>query len=313
MAVTKNQVIAAIAHLKSLDQKTTDFAEIKLHTDVLVRAGFLGAYFPEYHQPIYRGRPVKPDKIWHNVSEISYSPKTDGTKLRLNRLSTNNLQIFYGALMPQEARLDQITAMIEVGSIMQDESDEDEEYVQIGKWTVKKGFDIAIVGLHSNLAGKNANAQALKNIHSDLTGSLNEQGEVIEMVAEFMSHEFSKKVSKDNEWEYKISAAYGEGIFESGIKAIQFPSVKAAGLCFNIALHKDLVDQALDIEVAAVTRLRRIVKEIFVDWYLQSPTIVSGKFKWEEPPSTAVTGEYQMKMIRENMLRNDGKFINPNG
>ncbi|HMK59062.1 MAG TPA: hypothetical protein VK462_08395, partial [Nitrososphaeraceae archaeon] len=296
-----------------INLKTTDYVEIRRHTDVLVKAGFLGANFPKYHQPIYRGRVVRPDNVFHEVSKISYPPKSDPADQSFNRLSTNKFQVFYGAMMPQERRLDQITAMIEVGSILEKSFSGEEEYIQIGMWSVKEDFLIAILVLHSKLAGANQQVQKMKEIHTDLTRTFNEEGELIEIVAEFMSHELSKKVEKGKEYEYKISAAYGDALFEAGIKAIQFPSVKAEGRSFNIVLHKDLVDKAMDIEVAAITRLRKINAEIIVDWFLQSPIIADGKFKWEVPPRSAVTGEQEMKMIRENMARNDGKFVNPQG
>lgn len=311
MTASKGEVLKAIDELKSFDLRIADYFEIKKRTDILVRSGFLGAFFPKYHQPIYRGRVVQPNNVFHEVSKISYPPKSDPSKLSFNRLSTNRFQIFYGAMMPQESRIDQITAMIEVGSITRDNfKDEDEEYIQIGRWGVKEGFNLAILGLHSELANRNTQAQETKKIHKNLTGKLKEDGETIEIVAEFMSHEFSKKVESGNEWQYKISSAYGDAIFETGIEAIQFPSVKADGKSHNIAIHKNLVDNAMEIEVAAITRMRKINKDIIVDWFLQSPTISEGKFRWKEPPSSAVTGNYEMKLIRENMARNGGKFIN---
>ncbi len=310
MKVSKQEVISTINQLKSIDLKSAEYLDIRQHTDVLVRAGFLGAIFPENILPIYRGRVVDPNKVYHNVEQISYPPKNDSLELSFNRLSTNRHQVFYGALMPQEARFDQITAMIEVGSIMKEDFNQDEEYIQIGKWVAKEKFPIAIVGLHSQMASLNPDVQTMKKNHTELIQSFIE-GEVVEMVAEFMSHEFSKKVEKENEWEYKISAAYGDGLFDAGIKAIQFPSVKAEGRSFNVALHKDLVDHAIEIEVAAITRLRKINKEIIVDWFLQSPTISNGRFRWEEPPRSAVTGEPEMRIIRKIMAQNGGKFINP--
>lgn len=226
MAVSKSEVTKAIKELKSFDLRTADYSEVKKRADILVTAGFLGALFPKSHLPIYRGRVVKPEKVFHEVSQLSYPPKSENSELTFNRLSSNKFQIFYGAMMPQETRFDQITAMIEVGSIMRDDFGADEEYVQLGKWEVTNDFAIAILGLHSSLASSNAHAQEMKKNHTDLTNSLKEAGELIEIVAEFMSHEFSKKVEKGNEWEYKISAAYGDALFEAGVKAIQFPSVK---------------------------------------------------------------------------------------
>jgi hypothetical protein len=309
MAITKEDVNRAIQHLKALDLKMCSYEEVREHTDVLVRAGFLGAFFPEDHLPIYRGRVVDHQNVFHEVAKISYPPKTNSGARTYNRLSTNKHQIFYGALMPQIDKFDQVTAMIEVGSSMRDDVLEFEEYIQIGKWLVKKGFNLAVVGVHSDLVANNEFAKNLKKIHADLVKSLGERGEAIEIVAQFMSSEFSKKVGEDEKWEYKISAAYGDGLFDAGMNAIQFPSVKSEGRCFNIALHSELVDSSLEIQVAAITRLRKIEKQIFVDWFLQSPQITDGKFRWEEPPRQAVTGTYEMKLIRENMLRNKGNSV----
>lgn len=153
----------------------------------------MAALFPKNHLPIYRGRVVNPANVFHEVSLLSYPPKSKNSKLIFNRLSSNKFQVFYGAMMPQETRFDQITAMIEVGSIMREDFTADEEHVQLGKWEVTKDFTIAIVGLHSNLASSNINAQEMKKKHTELTSSLDEAGELIEMVAEFMSREFSKK------------------------------------------------------------------------------------------------------------------------
>lgn len=311
MGVTKSEITEAITKLKSFDLKHTDFQIIKKHTDILVMAGCFGAEFKKYHQPIFRGRVVKPDKVFHHVNQISYPPKIESTTLTYNRLSTNKFQIFYGAMMPQEKRIDQITAMIEVGSIIADDFNGDEEYIQIGRWAVREAFPIAILGLHSHLASENTNAQELKKNHIELVETFGQEGELVNIVAEFMSHEFSKKVEKGNEWEYKISAAYGDGLFEAGIKAIQFPSVKAEGKSFNIALHRDIVDSSMEIEIAAITRLRKINEEIFIDWFLYSEKISEGIFRWREPPREAIIGESELRLIQKNMSQNEGRFINP--
>jgi hypothetical protein len=311
MAITKEQVNRAIGQLKSLDLRTCAYEKVREHTDLLVRAGFMGAFFPKNHLPIYRGRVVDHQNVFQEVSKISYPPKSNSGIRTYNRLSTNKHQVFYGTLMPEIDRFDQVTAMIEVGTSMRDDILESEEYIQIGKWSVKEGFKLAVVGNHSDLVANNEFSKTLKKVHAELVAPLGPRGEAIDIVADFMSHEFSKKVNEDENWQYKISAAYGDGLFDSGIDAIQFPSVKSEGRCFNIALHSELVDHSLSIDVAAITRLRKIDKQIFVDWFLPSPTILDGRFRWEEPPRHAVTGPYEMKLIRENMLRNGGNFVNP--
>src|SRR5579885_3010241 len=95
MATSKKELVEAINQLRSLDLKSAEYIDVRKHIDVLVRCGFLIADFPEHHQPIYRGRVVKQDGIFHKVSEISYPPPVK-SKLTYNRASSNMYPIFYG-------------------------------------------------------------------------------------------------------------------------------------------------------------------------------------------------------------------------
>lgn len=309
--MTKNEVENAIDHLKTLDLRSCSYEEVRRYTDVLVRAGRLMADSSDERLPIYRGRLVDPTKVFHEVGEISYPPRSTSPGLTFNRLSTNTHEVFYGAVLPEEDRLDQVTAMIEVGSSMRHDVNELEEYIQIGKWSVNQSFRLAIAGIHSELVSANRIAENFRATHRDVCTYIGEQGEIADLVANFISGELGKVVGEDEKWKYKISSAYGDGLFDAGVEAILYPSVKAEGRCFNIALHRTLVDRAMSIDVAAITRIRKFGAQIIVDWFLQSPRIKKGKFVWKEPPRQAVTGPYELKMIKDIMRRNGGAFMNP--
>jgi hypothetical protein len=168
----------------------------------------------------------------------------------------------------------------------------------LGQWIVKKPFIVASLGLHSNIAKVNQQAQDMLSFHNEACDSLDERGRAVEAVGKFLSREFSKKVK--NEKEYLISAAYGDILFQRGIGGILFPSVKADGKSFNIALRNDVVDDCLELRVAAVPRSQKFGKQIIVDWYLQSPTIIDGNFKWEDP-ETGSMSSYERRIVESRI------------
>ncbi len=55
--------------------------------------------------------------------------------------------------------------------------------------------------------------------------------------SEFMASEFSKPVDDSQKYNYKISSVQTKVLESKGIKSVIFPSVKAYGEEFNIAIH----------------------------------------------------------------------------
>lgn len=303
--ISIEEVQTAVNRLKALDLKTASYNEVRTHTDVLVNCGFSMAGFPR-DKAVYRGRVVEPPHERYNyVHEISYAPiAKKNSIIRYNRLSTNRFQIFYGVPTSQMERFDQLIALLEVGSISEDNNVK-EELIQIGGWKMKADIRIAVVGVTGDIPFENVFARELQKFHLKGVSELKQGREQIEMVDQFMSHEFEKKVKKGNEWEYKISAAYGDGVFEVGyrydIGGILFPSMKAKKRELNIAFHSDVVDSAMEIFASAVTRSTNIGgTQIWIDYTHLSPTIANGEFVWELPGKHRLEDKY-ISTMKENV------------
>lgn len=299
--VTEDQIRRAIENLQSMDLRTVDYHEVRKQVDVLIRAGFGSVLFEKGIRMIHRGRVVSPEKLHHEVKDISYPP-INKSHLTFNRASTSKHQIFYGVPTSQEPRADQLVAMLEVGGIMG--GSVDEEYIQIGQWTVEKSFRVVTLGLHGRLHEANKLGHGMKTEFDDIVGKQGELGRNAKLVNDYMAVEFAKKVQKNEPWQYKISAAYGDALWEIGFGALLFPSVKADGKEFNIAIKSDLVDKALKPRVGAVARLRKVDKaEIAVDWFMESPTVVDGRFNWKPPPGNAVIDPVDFKRLKDEVAR----------
>ncbi len=286
MRPTKEEVQNAISILKSFDLKTVSYDDVRRQTDVLVMTGFFGAELPNHHYPIYRAVPTNPEKVQKHISEISYAPIDK--QPQFNRASSNKHQIFYGAVMPEAKKLDEITAAIEVSGITSDSfADDKDVYLAIGQWFTKVDImPIAILGIHSKLAENNKDAIVMRKVFGEIVEKFrHEGGDAADLAAKYMSDEFEKKVGEGENWNYKITAAYGDKLFESGFGVITYPSVKAEGKAFNIAIHKDVVDKGLYINVAVISRLMKRNKQVVSDYWLQCPKINDdGLIRWNDVP-----------------------------
>jgi hypothetical protein len=310
---TIEEIDQAISYLKSVDLNAVDYGDVKKRTDTLVSFGIAANLIPKGQQSIYRGRVVDSiNSIHKRVRNISYPPKSKGP-ITYNRASTNKYQIFYGAVHGNIAlqQLGALTTMIEVGSIMDDDNTADLEYVTVGRWSIERTLPIAVVGIHSTLAEAHPSVPDMKSGYLELIENDPQFHQTYLKIQQFVSSEFSKKVSKNNTHEYKISAAYGEGIFELGFAALIFPSVKAEGKVFNIALSKWAVAKFLKPKVAAVVQLKKIAQqEISVGIFLQSPIIHKwGKFEWKDPPSIGrILSPYQENQLLKSVYEKSGIF-----
>jgi hypothetical protein len=294
------EVQTAINHLMALDLKTASYNEVRKHTDVLVNCGFSQTLFIKEFG-VYRGRVVdSPEERYEFVKQISYPE--DNSVMRYNRLSSNKFQVFYGVPTSHQPKLDQLIALIEVGSIADDEHI-NQELIQVGGWKMKQNVLVAAVGM-TDVPYENAYGRKLRDHHLKHISEM-ENGKQLEMVDEFMANEFSKKVKKGNEWQYKISAAYGDGVFELGlphnIGGIVFPSVKAGKKELNIAFHRNVVDTAMEIFASGVIRSTKLSNsKIWNDYIHICTTFSNGKFNWELPGNLKVT-DGQISTMKENL------------
>jgi hypothetical protein len=265
---------------------------------------------------IYRGVIYHIEEpIFTNSSRISYRKiKGEGlAHLRLNRASTNKFEVFYGAFPIPGVDDVILPAIVEIDSIRENDFPEEEyEYVAIGEWFVRMPFVVAAVGMHSDLAGNNEWAKNIVKFDRQFCDQF-EHGEFILEVMNFMGVEFSRTITKEQDYLYKISAAYGDSLFEAGVEGILYPSVQTGGKSINIAVRGDVVDHCLDINLCGIVKGAKISSNIFYGWHLQCPRINGQEIKWEIPPSNGQIWQADLRIFRSYMNENGGKFINPLG
>lgn len=308
--VTVEEIKKRISELQEIDLQTQDFDELKKLVFPLIQCGISTVTFPALMK-IHRGRIIDVEnEILKKTSQISYPPKPN--LLRYNRASSGKYQVFYGSASKiyGNQELGHIAVNFELSKIHSDSFTEPYEYIGLGRWFPKEDFTVAVVGLDSTIAENNSDAIKLKEFQTNIVSSLPERFEVIKLVSEYLSAELSKSIT--NEHEYKISAAYGEILFEMGFPAIMYPSVQTEGRVFNIAIIKKLVDENLVCEVAAITRSRKIKDEVFGDYYLVSETVNSDDtFNWQDPPAISSITNAELKRI-EREIEEKGKFTSGN-
>lgn len=300
----------ALEFLKNVNLANVDYEEIKKHTDVLVRCGFTGGEFEPLKHYIFRGVVIDVNefpKIRH-VRRISYRPKKDDDSFQLNRASSNKYQVFYGAIPTPEFDDTKVAAVLEIDNIRNEDFPEDRyEYIAMGMWFVKKPLLVVTAGMHSDIANKNQWAQSMV-IRDHQLCDLSENADFIKEVMQFMGSEFGKTVPTGQDHLYKISAAYGDSLFDLGIHAIMFPSVQMKAKTFNVAIRSELIDsEYIDIEAAAIMRGSKIGKEIFWGWYMQCPRVYGKELKWEETPPASRISQNDLERFRK-IIENDGVF-----
>jgi hypothetical protein len=163
--------------------------------------------------------------------------------------------------------------------------------------------------MHSEIAKNNQWARSFVVNDNELF-SLSKNSDFIKEVTQFIGSEFGETVPPGQDHLYKISAAYGDGLFDLGIGAIIFPSVQMIAKTFNVAIRSNLVnDQYIDIEVAAVIRGSKIGKEIIWGWYILCPRVYEDDLKWEEtPPTSRISQNDLEKISKDYLLKKKGPF-----
>lgn len=300
----------ALEFLRSADLKKVPFLRIKEQTDILVRCGFsVGIAQPLEHW-IFRGVVVDLEKLpeFSNLSRINYRPRKQGDTFFLNRASSNKYQVFYGAVPTPDFDDAKVAAVLEIDSIRKDTFPENEyEYIAIGMWFTSKQFTAANVGMHSDVIGGSQWAKNIVVKDSEFCDQL-EHGPFIKEIMQFMGKEFGKEIPEGEDYLYKISAAYGDSLFDQGVPAIMFPSWQTRGKTFNLAMRSEAVDdKCIDIETAAIVRGLKVSKEIFWGLYLQCPRIYGDSIRWDEPPRVSQITGNEIDLFRK-IIAEKGRF-----
>ncbi len=301
--VSEQEVRATLEELRSEAKDLDTNESLRRKIKLLVQCGFLTVTIPK-NKLILRGRVwalEAEEPIFSTPAEISYPPE-QANSTKLNRASSSKFQVFYGALADSNSTPAHVVALTEISNVLNDSfPDEEYEYIVIGQWRVKKEFTVASLAIHSEIAKHNVEAKEMLEVQTQICSELNGKGEMIEEVAKYISEIFSRKSDGDDS-RYTLSAMYGDQLLEYGVPGIMFPSVSNEGKSFNVALHKNIVDECLELSPVAIIRTIKFQRKILAGYYLQSTDLNNGKFVWIAPPAYSQIGEYEMRLLKKGMF-----------
>ncbi len=226
---------------------------------------------------IYRSLKMNSEnERYFNKDRISFNPNPSN----YGRANLPNKPIFYGS----------ITTEKELGKRLLNENDEfqntvhgyllnvlecseilgslekyGKEFFTIGIWEVKE--DIEVLVIHDENDRNNLSKEmkiACKNFFNQLS---EDRKGLFSSLNSFLSKEFSKKVLPENEKQYKISANFSQHIIDIGLSGILYPSVKAEGEGFNVALNPKLFENGtIELKRAGIVKVYVNKKEVLWDW-----------------------------------------------
>lgn len=307
--MTYDQVDEQIKLLESLNLADVTFAEVKDMVLPLFKCGFKTVTFPK-GKYIFRGVTFDQNESINYLSRISYPPVEYLPEF--NRASSNPRQIFYGSVgrFVKDTQIGNIISNFEISNIHKPSFTNTFEYMALGRWYAKQDFTVVVLGLDSNISKNNTDAVAFEEFMENFRQDKPSVFKIVQKASQFVSTQFSKVVNHN--FNYKITAAYCDIIFESGFHAIMYPSVKGKGYTFNIALSRELVDEILLCDFSGITRSRMIANQVFGEYSLISEKIMDdGRFVWKDPPLGARISNFELKMI-EKEIRAKGSFDSGN-
>jgi hypothetical protein len=227
---------------------------------------------------IYRSLKMKSenDRFW-NKERISFNPYPSN----YGRANLPNKPIFYGSITTEKEYSKRLLNendefqntvhgyflnVLECSEILGSLEKEGKEFFTIGMWEVKE--DIEVIVIHDENDRNHLSIElkiACKNFFNQLS---EDRKELFTSLHSFLSKEFSKKVLPENENQYKISANFSQHIIDIGLSGILYPSVKAEGEGFNVALNPKLFENGtIELKRAGVVKLfANKEKEILWDW-----------------------------------------------
>jgi hypothetical protein len=239
-----------IKHLSSVELKKENFNRVKILINKLESFGSM-LYFLNPGDSVHRARPHSENQIFRFPQELSYKPQALNNTFQ--RASTPNRTAFYGCLgltkrSYGQTELARITGSVESISWIRDIETTGYQKVTFGKWIVKEKIELMTV-LDGSL-WQNSSCNFQKMIHDldsqlDLNPTL--KSKTIEIL-KFFAGEFSKDKINSHE-DYLLSAIFAEVIMDSGAEGILYPSVRTFGEGLNVAIHPDVADEKLELQL----------------------------------------------------------------
>jgi hypothetical protein len=219
---------------------------------------------------IDRIRPHLKDFRAETIQQLSYiKDKNILNNKKLNhefgRANVPGEAMFYGSLLTPEIQQNRATAFMETSNMFYDSTIQ-EEYFTVSRWEIIETFEVYEVVFQDELKQITKTAVNNRKVHekfieTETKGNAEAIKEAYEKLS-FFSKEFAKKVSKEENELYRISAFFTK-IFlahpksKNKVWGIVYPSVKSGHLGQNIAILPLAADKFLKFQRADVMKATR--------------------------------------------------------
>lgn len=262
MTVEKNP----IDKLKKLNLSKYPINEIN---EIMKEFGKFAVVVTTLHKgkTIIRARPNEPNETFKTVSEISYKPAKFNTTFQ--RASTPNTTMFYGCVVPEniaEGELDnaRVTSIFEASKLYRQEIESGEEKITFSRWTVTKDIPLIAIVYHKDFINNSSHTNELHTAYQVFLENNPKETAKSNSVTEYLASEFAKKETP-HDYDYLISALFTELVISQGFAGVYYPSVRAEGKGFNVAIHPEFVNNNMKAIVSGECTLYKNGKDVVLD------------------------------------------------
>lgn len=255
-----------INRLNGLNLSNYPIQEIR---NIITDFGRVGVIVMTLHKgkTIIRARLNETNETIKSISELSYKPyKLNKT---FQRASTPQTTMFYGCVVPEnneegEPIIARVTSVLEVSNLYRKAIDEGVEKITFSRWVVTKDIPLIAMVYHKDFVNNSSHTSELYNAYKLFLQNNPSDLEKSYAITEFLASEFAKSETS-NDFDYLISALYTELVVQQGFAGVYYPSVRAEGKGFNVAIHPYFVENCMIPIVAGECTLYKKGKSIVLD------------------------------------------------
>jgi len=178
--------------------------------------------------------------------------------------------MFYGSIKPEKNKKNEIihpyviTAW-EISPFLRNPDEFGELKITFGRWEITKEIKVATIVFEEEFLGRTALSEELNRGFTEFIEKHPEFKSGTKKWNNFIAGEFSKFDIK-SEFDYLISSTYTEFMLNKGFDGVLYPSVRAEGRGFNIALKPEIIENALELSIVAETTCYKFKKQMVLDW-----------------------------------------------
>lgn len=258
-----------ISRLKIADLSSYPHDAIK---QSIQQFGKFGAIIMTLHKgkTLIRARPNQPGEIFSTRAELSYKPQKFNTSYQ--RASTPYQTMFYAGTIPEDVKIGELdnarfVASLEASNLLRDTEREGEQTITFSKWAVTDDIPLFAICYHKDFISKSSHTKKLNEAYEEQLKSQDaDMQQKSHAITEFLASEFAKYLPHDApDYHYMISAVFTEAAILKGVAGVYYPSVRAEGMGFNVAINPEYTDSHLKLVAAGECIMYKRGKHTIVD------------------------------------------------